>query len=183
MLGNSPGNTISARGDARRKFSLSALSSARETESRPKHSTKLQMSRTFSAMSWKLRFAGTAWWARQDSNLQPDRYERMLQCQRRSAPETCQQGPEISVSIRHGQRFGSHATETDLWLPALGGSTPPRRLLARFAMLNSELQMIFRSGFRKIQHSHQRCSDPAYDCRASTQVQTSGDDLEEGPEG
>jgi hypothetical protein len=48
---------------------VSALSSAREAESRPKHPTKLQMSRTFSAMSWKLRFAGTAWWGWQDSNL------------------------------------------------------------------------------------------------------------------
>ena len=33
--------------------------------------------RAFSAVSQKASFAMTAWWTRQDSNLQPDRYERL----------------------------------------------------------------------------------------------------------
>ena len=32
--------------------------------------------RAFSYKNWKRRFDATAWWAGQDSNLQPDRYER-----------------------------------------------------------------------------------------------------------
>src|SRR6266516_4069779 len=43
-------------------------------------SAKLRNLRTFLALSWKIVFARTAWWSWEDSNRQPDGYQRYRTC-------------------------------------------------------------------------------------------------------
>jgi hypothetical protein len=76
MLGLAALPPVERNFEARDKAAKTAVSTSASLSRDNKPRDNARQRRAFRAASGNLRFRGTAWWAREDSNLQPDRYER-----------------------------------------------------------------------------------------------------------